>query len=344
MHRPKPLIQDLPMTPPALRPPPRLTNSAGRPRRVGVELEMGGLDLEAVAGCVAETFGLRSEPAGRYVRTLLGDEAGDWTVELDFAWLKRLGQEEHDPETLAGGIGRAAEEALAWAAEGLVPVEVVSPPLPLDRLAQVQTLVARLRAAGAKGSSDRVVNAFGMQLNPELPSLDAPTIRTGLQAFLCLYDWLFQRAEVDIARRVTGYAEPFARAFVLQVIAPDYEPDLATLIDDYLAANPTRNRALDLLPLFLHLDAERVRAVADDPRIKPRPTWHYRLPDCDIDEPGWGLHQAWNDWVEVERLAAEPERLAACCAAYRAYIDSPMDRLLGDWPAEVARRWVSSQA
>lgn len=330
------------MNTPALRSPPRLTNSAGQQRRVGVELEMGGLGLEAVARCVADALGLRIELDGRYVRTLCGDDAGDWTVELDFALLKRLGQDEHDPETLAGGIGRAAEDALAWAAEAVVPVEVVSPPLPLDRLGQVETLVARLREAGAKGSSDRVVNAFGMQFNPELPSLDAETIRAGLQAFLCLYDWLFARADVDIARRVSGFSEPFPRAYVLQVIAPDYTPALPALIDDYLAANPTRNRALDLLPLFLHLDADRVRAVAEDPRIKPRPTWHYRLPDCDIDEPGWGLHRAWNDWVEVERLAAEPQRLAACCAAYRGFLDSPVDRLLGDWPAEVASRWISS--
>jgi hypothetical protein len=33
-------------------------------------------------------------------------------------------------------------------------------------------------------------------------------------------------------------------------------PDLDTLIDDYLEYNPTRNRALDFLPLFLHLDED----------------------------------------------------------------------------------------
>ncbi|OBX33760.1 putative amidoligase enzyme [Halomonas elongata] len=40
------------------------------------------------------------------------------------------------------------------------------------------------------------------------------------------------------------------------MLDPDYQPDLRTLIDDYLEYNPTRNRELDLLPLFAYLDPE----------------------------------------------------------------------------------------
>ncbi len=320
--------------------PPWLFTAQGQPRRVGVELEMSGGKLDDFARCVATFFGLEMLNHGRYERVLRGDEAGDWVVELDFDLLKRLGREAWPDDSLAAGIGRSAEEALAWAAESVVPVEVVSPPLPLARLPEVEQLIACLRQAGAKGTSDSLVNAFGMQFNPELPSLDARTITACLKAFLCLYDWLFVRADIDISRRVTRYVDPFPYDYVVKVVNPGYWPALPTLIDDYLADNPTRNRALDVLPLFLYLDEARVRRCTDDVLIKARPTLHYRLPDCDIHLPEWGLHLAWNDWVEVERLAADEARLNDCCKAFHAYLSRPLERLLGDWAGVVEREWL----
>lgn len=204
---------------------------------------------------------------------------------------------------------------MTWAAEALVPHEIVSPPLPLARLGEVETLIAQLRERGAKGTSDRALNAFGMQFNPELPSLEPRLITACLKAFLCLYDRLYVRADIDFTRRITSYVDPFPSSYVKKVIAADYWPDLTTLIDDYLIDNPTRNRALDMLPLFKFLDEDRVCARADESLIKARPTFHYRLPDCDIHKPHWGLHVAWNDWVEVERMAADEIRLQRCCAA-----------------------------
>ncbi|SFK43097.1 Putative amidoligase enzyme [Desulfomicrobium apsheronum] len=323
-----------------LKQPPWLKNAEGQMRRVGVELEISGLELDALAGCVAEFLGLRMEATGRYERLLTGDAAGDWVVELDFDLLKKLGREPHMAGAPVVDFGRTAEDVLAWAAELLVPLEIISPPLPLTRLHEVEALIVRLRAAGAKGTSDSIVNAFGMQFNPELPSFEPELITASLKAFLCLYDWLFERADIDLSRRVTSYVNPFPAGYVEKVIAADYLPGLATLIDDYLAYNPTRNRALDMLPLFMFLDEKRVRAKADDVLIKARPTFHYRLPDCDIHKPEWGLYVAWNDWVEVERLAADNQRLEACCAAYLEYLDDPLQRLFGDWPATVEREWL----
>lgn len=324
-----------------LRMPVMQCNPVGAPRRVGVELEMNGLTLDALAQRVAKTVGATVGHRGRYERVLSGDPAGDWVVEVDFEWLKQLGREERDAATLAGGIGQSAEEALNWFATSLVPLEVVSPPLPLARLREVETLIRSLRKAGACGTSDRLVNAFGMQLNVEIPRADAPTLLAYLRAFLCLYDWLLRRADVDLSRRVTGYIDPFPGDYVLRMLDPGYQPPLGVLIDDYLDANPTRNRALDLLPLFLHLDEARVRRATGDPRIKPRPAFHYRLPDCEIDRPDWGLHSAWNDWIEVERLAADHDRLVACVARYRVVVDSALERWLGDWPDEVEREWLA---
>ncbi|WP_297186928.1 amidoligase family protein [uncultured Porticoccus sp.] len=323
-----------------LKQPPWLINSHGESRRVGVELEISGLELDTLASGVAEILGLDIETKGRYERLLKGDPDGDWLVELDFDLLKRLGRESRSGDSLGDQLEETSEELLAWAAQSLVPHEIVSPPLPLARLGEVEGLITRLRERGAKGTSDRATNAFGMQFNPELPSLEPRLITACLKAFLCLYDWLYVRADIDLTRRVTSYVDPFPANYVKKVIAADYWPDLATLIDDYLADNPTRNRALDMLPLFMFLDEDRVRAGADDALIKARPTFHYRLPDCEIDKPDWGLYVSWNDWVEVECLAADETRLQRCCAAYLQHLNSPLKRLFSNWANTVENRWL----
>lgn len=320
-----------------IRLPKRQQNHRGKPRRVGVELEMIGLELNDIAEIVAEHLGLAITTDGRYRRILTGDDAGDWVVELDFDLLKRMGQEERDEEDILDELRDSAEELLKRVADLVVPLELVTPPLPMRRLGEVEELIGLLRAAGAKGTSDSMSYAFAMQFNPEIPSTDPAVLRAYLQAFLCLYEWLLVRADINLTRRITSYIDPFPTDYVRKVISADYDPDLGTLIDDYLADNPTRNRALDCLPLFLELDEERVRNVTDEPLIKPRPAFHYRLPDCRIDVPGWGLHVAWDDWLEVEALAADRKRLAACCAAYAAFLDQPLKRWLGDWAKKVSR-------
>lgn len=318
-----------------IRLPKRQKNHRGRPRRVGVELEMIGLELNDIAELVAEHLKLTISTDGRYRRVLSGDQAGDWAVELDFDLLKRLGQEERNEEELLDELMDSAEEVLKTLAELVVPLELVSPPLPMQRLDEIEELIALLRDAGAKGTSDSFSYAFGMQFNPEIPSEDPAVIRDYLQAFLCLYEWLLVRADINLTRRITSYVDPFPIDYVRKVMHADYAPDIGTLIDDYLEYNPTRNRALDFLPLFLYLDEERVRAVTDDPLIKARPAFHYRLPDCEIHLPGWGMHVAWDDWLEVEALAADRERLAESCANYLAFLDQPLKRWLGDWAKEV---------
>ena len=320
--------------------PPVTRRADGGERRVGVELEFTGLDLDEAAALVAGAVTGTVSAPGRYERSIDGDPAGAWQVEVDFGLLKELGRRQRDGAELMDTAGDLAEHVLRMFAERVVPMEVVSPPLPLARLAMVNDLIFELRAAGARGTGDEWAYAFGLQLNPEVPGTDADTVRQYLQAFLCLEDWLRERATVDLARRLTAFADPFPKAYARQVIAADYTPNLDGLIDDYLAANPTRNRALDLLPLFLHLDATRVRAMVEDPRVKPRPTLHYRLPNSEIENPGWDLSAAWDDWLVVERLAAAPTQLDALCAAYADFLSQPLERLVGDWP-QTADAWLS---
>lgn len=323
--------------------PPLRTAATGKVRRIGVELEFGGLPLEDAARVLVDQVGGHLETPGRYERQVIGDPAGPWQVELDFDWLKELGRRTRDPDAPFTPLEEAGEEALRSAVELVIPVEVVSPPLPMDRLGEVDGLIDQLRDAGAKGTGGALLYAFGLQLNPEVPATDAATILRYLKAFLALADWLQIRGRIDLTRRLTAFVDPFPKEYVRRVIDPAYQPDLSGLIDDYLRFNPTRNRALDLLPLFLELDADRVRSVVADARVKPRPALHYRLPNCEIDRPGWGLGAIWRDWLQVEHLAAEPERLAGLCDAYARFLDRPLAGLLENWHGKV-EPWIKPSA
>jgi hypothetical protein len=328
--------------PPALALPAVPERADGQPRRIGVEIELGGLGVDETAALVAEQLGGTLTTTGRYEHEIHGDPAGPWSVELDFTLLKALGRRERRDGDLADAVESFAEDALRRVSEPIVPVEVVSPPLPMSRLAEVDRLILALREAGALGTGEEPAYAFGMQLNPELPDTDVDTVRQYLQAFLCLEDWLRERARVDLTRRLTFFADPFPKDYVRTCVDPEYSPNRDRLIDDYLDDNPTRNRALDMLPLFAHLDADRVRARVEDERIKARPTLHYRLPNSEIDEPGWGLGAIWADWLVLERLAVDPIRLTELCRDYSAFLDRPLARLTGDWTRD-CEQWLRAQ-
>ena len=321
--------------------PPETTTADGEPRRVGVELEMIELDVSEVSRIVADYLDGELEELSRYEHLVHGDDAGDWGIELDYAYLKELGREDAPETELQELVSDAAELVLRKGAETVVPVEIVSPPLPFERLTDIQRMIAILRKAGAKGSGAGMSYAFGMQFNPELPGLDARTVTAYLKAFFCLYDWLIKQSAIDLTRKLTGFSAAFPDSYVKKVIDPDYWPDQNALIDDYLEENPTRNRALDMLPLFMHLDKDRLRAVVDDPRVKPRPTLHYRLPNCEIDDKDWGVHIAWNDWLEVEALACDRDKLQEVCTAYAEWLDKPLQRLFDNWADEVSR-WTGN--
>jgi hypothetical protein len=189
--------------------------------------------------------------------------------------------------------------------------------MPIDRLASVDRAIGMLRRAGAREAGPA---AFGLHFNPEPPRLDAETIASILKAFLLLQGWLRRESRPDQRLDFRG---DFPPSYVRRVVAADYWPDLPGLADDYLAANPTRRRDLDLLPLFLHLDERRVRARLPREKIGMRAVLHYRLPAARVGEPGWGIAPDWNRWVAVERLAADRPRLERLAAAYRAGEGAP---------------------
>ena len=147
------------------------------------------------------------------------------------------------------------------------------------------------------------------------------------------------RCDVDFSRRLTSYVDPFGKDYVRKVLKPSYQPTIDQLIDDYLEFNPTRNRALDMLPLFAHIDEPRLRAKIDDDRVKARPTLHYRLPNSLIDDPQWGLIHPYRDWLQVDNLAMDKARLEKVCQAYRNYLDNPTANLFTNWSHSVSE-WL----
>ncbi len=322
--------------------PPRLHNAQGDERKVGFEIEFSGLKIDRIAAILVELYGGEIEAVTPYKYKIRESAHGTFGVELDFRFLKEeLLKEElaslgiDDGEELK--IVRQIEELIATLSETVVPYEIATPPILISRLGVLDALEERLRQAGALGTDASLVYAFGLHINPEVPSFDVEVLLRYFRAFLILYEWLVYINKTDILRRITPYIRPFEKAYVAMVLQEDYRPDLEHFIDDYLIFNPTRNRPLDMLPLFKFIDSARVTRVLDDPRISARPTFHYRLPDCRIDREVHNLAHAWNGWVEVEKLAEDSTLLERYAQQYLAYLEDPFSIFEESWALQIER-------
>ncbi|MAN81282.1 MAG: amidoligase enzyme [Rhodospirillaceae bacterium] len=320
--------------------PPVTTAETGKPRRVGVEIEFAGLDVPAAADLVHDHFGGRISRADLHRLIIEETEFGAFVVELDAQVVHKGTDDDAAAKTplLPKDMDAAARDALGKAVTGIVPVEIVTPPLPWSELGRLADVTEALRQAGAKGTHESLLYAFGLHLNPELPATDADTILRHLRAFVILADWLRERVAVDLTRQLLPHADPFPKDYVLKILDSGYAPDLDGLISDYLDHNPTRNRELDMLPLFRHLDEAAVTARLDSALIKARPTFHYRLPDCALGDPDWSPVVEWDRWVRVEELAADPDRLACFAAALSDNLRRPAAER---WLDEL-RDWLTS--
>jgi hypothetical protein len=302
--------------------PERMTTADGEERRVGVEIELAGVEPSIISRLVEDLYGGRREQKTRFEIDVVDTRFGTFRLELDSSYLKELAAREAAKPGAPGQLGTITADLLARASELVVPWEIIAPPIAFADAQSLCELVSRLREEGALGTRHGVRFAFGVHLNPELPDLAASTIVNYLRAFFCLYDWIVARERIDLMRKLTPYIDHFGKAYIRKLIDWDYAPSQQQLIDDYLEHNPTRNRSLDLLPLFAFLDEQRVRKVVDDDRVNARPTFHYRLPNCDIDNPQWNLDHPWHLWLAVEKLSVDTARLEEFCAAYRQVLDS----------------------
>lgn len=264
---------------------PESRDRAGETRRVGVELEFGGLEDEEAARIVADVLGGRPERADKGW-TVEGSSLGRIEVYLDTRF--RL-----DAESVVRDLARL-----------VVPVEIVTGPIEPARLAEFDALLAPLRDAGALGTDEGLFLGFGLHLNPSVTGLSLDDILPVLRAYALVEAFLADLVRQDISRRLLPFSSLYPDDYVDALAAAEFGA-IDGVIEQYLVHNATRNRGLDMLPLFAEIDAERVRvALGEATRaVVPRPAWHYRLPDARIDDPDWSVSREWNRWVWLERLA-----------------------------------------
>lgn len=331
----------------ALHPPPTKTNADGQCRRVGVEIEFAGLPPRDTAQIVRDTFEGELDVVSPHRLQVKNTSWGNFDIELDTQYAHpdssvleddaRLDSEwARQQHEMRVEFHRKTRELIGDMVTGLVPTEIVCPPVPWDALPALDRLFEALREHGAKGTDASLLYGFGLHLNPEAATLDTDYLLSVLRAYVLLAPWLREEINVDITREVLPHANPFPKEYALKILDASYQPDLTTLIDDYLHHNPTRNRELDMLPLFAHCCPDHPHKLLHNKLTKPRPTFHYRLPNAQLSEPKWGSVTEWNRWVEVENLAADRAALARRCAAY---ITEQKRPFYLRWPKQIRRWW-----
>lgn len=310
------------------------TNTNRESRNVGVELEFGGLTLERICEIVQQEVGGKIEKKSRYAAAIHDTPVGKVKVELDavlFTEFKLRGMLQGLPIAKdSREFTDIVEEALASGARRWVPFELVFAPLPFDRIGELDTVTKAL-SAEAEGTGASIYNAFGLHFNPELPQVDASTALRYLRAFLILFESLKESHDIDLTRKMSPFITPFPRDYIKLVLNPNYQPDERQLITDYLKHNATRNRALDLLPLFAHMDEDLVRKHLPKEKINARPTLHYRLPDCRIDDPKWTISKEWHVYLKLEALVNDEAALATRARQIHERLTHPIKSLLKRW-------------
>lgn len=286
-------------------------NSQSGERRAGFEFEVGNVGIEKAATVLHKALGGKIEKISPYEFHILELELGDLKIERDAQlltslkyrdWLLELGID-FSPGSDAERVEQEVDRLSRW----LIPCEIVTSPVPFSKLDQLHDLVRALEEVGAEGTHKSLYYAFGLHINPEAPSLEVSTLVAYVQAFLLMADWIIDTSSTDFSRRFfTKYIDPFPDAYAELVLDLNYQPSVAQFIDDYLEHNPTRNRALDMLPIFYELDKERLMKGLPEEQhelIKGRPAFHYRLPDCRVGAEDWSVAQEWNRWALIEQLA-----------------------------------------
>lgn len=314
----------------------------GEPRHVGIEIELQGVPVDELTTLVHDALGGTINKLSRSEYEVDVPEQGAWRTEVDYALLKEMAKEEATAEVSDEISAQSlAIDALDKMSAVLVPCEIVSPPLEMETIGPpMDAIVDAVRDAGGNGTRASLMYAFGVHFNVEPTDMKASTILAYMQAFVCLFDWIVWKGEIDMARRVTPYINPFPREYQALILEPDYQPDFAGLIADYLAHNATRNRALDMLPLFSMIDAETIKTTVDDDRVKARPTFHYRLANSCVDEPGWSIADPWSRWLQIEKLAADEKALKTLCAEMLADSERMLHPLDNQWREKV-QLWVN---
>jgi len=275
-------------------------------RKIGVEIEFSNLKLSKCAQIIHKLYGGEIVQNSRYDYRVKKTSIGEFKLELDAQLLKKLVTDPaYGKISKIFGPHDELGEIIEKTASFLIPYEVVTPPVAIAKIDLIDRLVEKLRLGGALGTTHAFQYAFGVHLNVEPAIMDFRVVLKIFQAFLMLQLWLERQTEVDITRKISPFIEDFDKKYILLVMNPEYKPNKEHFIKDYLRYNPSRNRALDMLPLFTYWDSKIVRQALPKEKINPRPTFHYRLPNSKIDLFRWSVSDEWKLWEIVEKLALD---------------------------------------
>ncbi|AKQ45340.1 amidoligase [Rufibacter radiotolerans] len=322
----------------------------GKLRKVGFELEFANVGIDECLQIVQDLYGGRVQRENRFSAKVLFTRLGDFSVEMD---LKLLTEKQYkavfdklhiDIEHIRLGhetLEERIDDALEAVIKRVIPYEIGVPPLPCNQLDQLEELRQALYDHHAKGTEAFLTNAFGTHINTELPDPEPETILRYLRAFLLLYPWLLEAGQTDFARlNLTSFINPYPEEYTALVLPSSYQPSLDQLIEDYHAFNPDRNRPLDLYPVFGFLRKEKVDQYHHLGKLKARNTFHYRLPNSCVSDPNWTLAQEWNNWVVIEALANQPEKIREMSEAYLRLKESTLLGFEKKWEKET-EQWLA---
>ncbi len=329
--------------------PPLLYNENGNLRTVGFELEYANLGIAESVRLILELYGGRVLPHNRFKQEVVETSLGDFTVEFDLTLLTEKSYKKvfetfniHLEDIKLGDctLEEEVENALERIVGKVFPYEIACPPIPCTELDALEKLREALFLHHAEGTEAFPTNAFGTHINVETPSLETDTLLRYLKAFLLLYPWLLEVGHTNLARRLSPFIDPYPSAYTELVLAPAYSPEQSSFIQDYHTHNPDRNRPLDMYPLFAALDHELLSQYKGLGKVKPRHTFHYRLPNSSITQPDWTLAQEWNNWIQIEELANDPERLDRMSREYLVLKDDTVIGFESKWTRRI-EAWLT---
>jgi hypothetical protein len=290
------------MSEPAFSPLPNETDHEGNPRRTGVEIEFSDLSEADAANVTARCLNGTARQLDDHDWVVEDSDIGKLDVYLDTAlrkgkssMLKRIGLD---------------------AGREVIPVEIVTEPLTLEGLHHADRLRIALKEAGATGSRAGLAYGFGLHLNPAIANTDAKGITYPFIAYAMIEDWMRSADPIDLSRRALPFTDPYPTKLLQAICEAGFvTPDAAA--DIYLKNAPSRNYGLDMLPIFAWLDEKKVtNALGEENSVSARPAFHFRLPDCRIDEPEWTLRREWDRWRLVEQVAADEGLLTRLMRAW----------------------------
>lgn len=284
------------------------TNHEQKARKAGFEIEFFGISIASTAKILQNLFGGVINEKHKNLTELSDTELGSFTIELDAVLLKRLSRKSLQKQNEGNLDWEGVFETLISSTlKGIIPLEINTPPVLIKDINRLDNIVEKLRETDAYDTKKSLLTAFGVHINPDIPSENVQTILSFMQSFVLLNGWIKSAMPLDLSRKLSGFVKDYPKPYCQKILNEAYKPTLSELIKDYIIDNPSRNRALDMLPLFAYLKGGNIIEKYNIEKLNPRPTFHYRLANSYFSKKGWNFSTEWQRWLYVESLAKQDE-------------------------------------